>query len=46
MMNIVMAVVTEVVMILKTAQIREIMIKRNLTPIDLKTFFLRIVMMS
>ena len=41
-----MAVVTVVMMMLKTAQTIEIMMNRNLTPIDLKTFFLMIVMMS
>ena len=35
----VMAVVTEVMMMLKTAQTIEIKIKRNLTPINLKPFF-------
>ena len=39
MMKIVMAVVTAVMMTIKTAQTREITMKRNLTPIDLKTFF-------
>ena len=35
----VMAVVTVMVMMLKTAQNREIMIKGNLNPLDLKTLF-------
>ena len=39
-------VVTAVMMMTKTAQTIEITMKRNLTPIDLKTFFSRIVMMS
>ena len=38
MMKIVIMVVTAVMMMLKTAQTREIMIKRNLTPIDLIFF--------
>ena len=39
MMKRVMVVVTAVMMMLKTAQTREIMIKSNLTCLDLKTFF-------
>ena len=39
MVKIVMVVVTAVTMMLKTAQTREIMMKRNLNPIDLETFF-------
>ena len=41
-----MAVVTAVMMMMKTAQTREIMMKRKLTPIDFRNFFLMIVMMS
>ena len=41
-----MLVVTEVMMIPKTLQTREITMKKNLTPIDLKTFFYMIVTMS
>ena len=39
-------VVTAVMMMLKTAQTREIIMKRNLTLIELKTLFLMIVMVS
>ena len=39
MIKRVMVVVTAVLMMLKTAQTREIMMKSKLTPIDLKTFF-------
>ena len=39
MIKIVMTVVTAVMMMLKTAQNREIIMKRYLTPLDLKTFF-------
>ena len=39
MMKRVMSVVTAVMMIPKTAQTREITMKRNLTPIDLKNLF-------
>ena len=46
MMKMVMALVTAVVMMLKTAQTREIITKSNLNPLDLKTFFYMIVMMS
>ena len=46
MMKMVMTVVTAVVMMLKTAQTRAIMMKSNLTPLDLKNFFYMIVMMS
>ena len=42
----VMAVVTAVMMILKTAQNIEITTKRNLTHLNLKTFFYMIVMTS
>ena len=46
MMKRVMAVVTAVIMMLKTEQTREIMMKSNLTPQDLKTFFYMIVVIS
>ena len=39
MMKRLTVVVTAVTMMLKTAQTREMMMKRNLTPLDLTTFF-------
>ena len=41
----VMSVITAVMMMLRTAQTREIMTKRNLTPIYLKKIFEMIVIM-
>ena len=41
-----MEVVTAVMMMIEKPQIREMMMKKNLTPIYLKTFFYMIVMMS
>ena len=46
MMKRLMVVVIVLMMMLKTAQTRAIMIKSNLTPIDLENFFYMIVMMS
>ena len=45
-MKIVMATATAVMLMLKTAQTREIMTNRNLAPIELKNIFEMIVMMS
>ena len=45
MMKLVMAVVTSVVMMLETAHTVDIIMKRNWTPLDLKTFLQMIVMM-
>ena len=46
MMKRVMEVATEVMTMLQTAQNREIMMRSNLIPLDLKKFFEMIAMMS
>ena len=46
MTKILMEFVIAVMMMLKTTQTRAIMMKRDLNPLDLKTFFYMIVMMN